>query len=601
MKSCTDPVELARLLGAKRVGDEFTYRCPSHDDNRASLTWKAEPGHSKSLVMKCHTGCTFEQIADGFIWQHGIDINPPPPKNTERKKKIVSIDPYRDWDGTLAYEKIRFEPKDFRIRRPGPGDEHIWNMKGVRELLLRLPEIKVALESGQPIFVVEGEKDVRSLEGIGLVATCNTHGAGKDDSKPKWTDYHARFMKGPDGKLKPKLVVVLADNDNAGRAHARAVAVSLRKLGIKVKVIDLPGLEEKGDVTDYLRKGGTKQHIIDLVKSTPEFRMENEAPAVDFEPQTLAQLMAKTFPSPRWAIEDLLPEGLTIMAGAPKLGKSWLCLDIGLAVSRGSMVLGDYQASRGEVLILALEDNERRLQNRFNTIASEDQTSHNAELYLTNEIPGMALGGITALDEWLQAHPECRLVIIDTLQKFIPVADKGTNAYQADYSVGSVLQKLAMKHGIALLVVHHMRKAKAGDALDEVSGSVGYTGAADAVWVFKRGRTENQGTLLVTGRDIEEMQFSAEFDSATCRWALLGDSRQVLRRQALVSLQGHFGNSGFTYDMARAPLGVSLAESKRKIAGLLTSGYVEKMTEKIGKAFQFRLTDKFADTCFGGE
>lgn len=318
-----------------------------------------------------------------------------------------------------------------------------------------------------------------------------------------------------------------------------------------------------------------------------------------FAPGTIQDLMSRTFAPPRWAVEDLLPEGLTIFAGAPKMGKSFMSLDIGLAVSRGDKVLGDYQANEGEVLYAALEDSERRLQARLTAIAEEEKTTGNTNFYYSTDIPGMAAGGLAVLDQWLKDHPACRLVIIDTLAKFVPSSEKGINAYHADYSVASALQGLALRHNIALLMVHHVRKQKAEDVFDEVSGSNGYTGAADAVWVLKRNRTESFGTLTVTGRDIEESKFAAEFDKESCRWSLLGDERQATRRKNLVALSGRFGETAFTFDEAREPLGVSLAHAKRIIGELETGGYATR-GEKRGRAYTFRLTEKFADMVFGG-
>lgn len=338
-------------------------------------------------------------------------------------------------------------------------------------------------------------------------------------------------------------------------------------------------------------------YILDNLKIATDSSFLNSSDR--FQPGTVQELMAKSFAPPRWAIEDLLPEGLVIFAGAPKMGKSFMALDIALAVSRGDKVLGDYQASKGQALYAALEDSERRLQSRLTAIAEEEKTTGNDNFYYLTDVPGMAVGGLAILDRWLTAHPDCRLVIIDTLAKFVPSSEKGANAYHADYTVASALQNLALRHKIALLMVHHVRKQKAEDIFDEVSGSNGYTGAADAIWVLKRNRTETHGTLTVTGRDIDEAKFAAEFDKESCRWSLLGDERQATRRKNLVALQHRFGEEAFTFDDAREPLGVSLAHTKRIVSELENGGYALK-GEKRGRAYTFRLTEKFADMVLGG-
>lgn len=318
-------------------------------------------------------------------------------------------------------------------------------------------------------------------------------------------------------------------------------------------------------------------------------------------PETIGSLMSKSFPAPRWAIEDLLPVGLGILAGAPKMGKSFLALDIAVAVSTGAKVLGEYQASKGEVLYLPLEDSERRLQSRLTMIAEESKISNNSNFYYQTEVAGLLSNGMSSLSRWLSKHPECRLVIIDTLQRIKPDTGKGMNAYESDYAFAGQLQQFALRHDIALLLIHHVRKQKADDVFDEVSGSSGLNGAADVVWVLKRDRTESNGTLTVTGRDIDEMKLAAEFNRETCRWVLLGDERQVTRRKDLVALQSEFSYEPFTFDRAKDALKVSIASAKRVVNDLVTSGHVERLSDKVGRAFQFRLTTKFSESILGGE
>jgi len=338
-----------------------------------------------------------------------------------------------------------------------------------------------------------------------------------------------------------------------------------------------------------------------------DFSPEQEEPRYQLPTLQLSDLMKSRFPAPRWAIEDMLPEGLTILAGAPKIGKSYMALDISISLSAGDPVLGHYQTSQGEALYLSLEDNNRRLQQRVNQISPDyAKTSNNTKLHLCTEIPNMSEGGIVALEQWLDNHPDCRLVIIDTLAKFLPPSDNKANAYQADYQALGRLQKLALKHGIALVVVHHVRKMKATDVLDEVSGSAGFTGAADAIWVLKRARTESTGTMLITGRDVDEIQLSATFDKETSKWTLDGDARQDARRKTLISLYGQFREQPFTYEAARTPLnGCSLRHATRIVGGLVDSGYATKMedtstTDTKFKPLQFTLTERVPELLLAG-
>ena len=176
---------------------------------------------------------------------------------------IVATYDYRDEAGELLMQVVRMEPKTFRQRRPD-GDGWNWSVKGVRQVPYRLPELLAA--PGATVFVVEGEKDADRLTSLGLVATCNVGGAGK------WREDHSEF-------LRERHVVVLPDNDGAGRAHAKKVIKTLRGIAADVRVIELPDLPEKGDVSDWLDAGGTADALLELVNVH-----ESESAEPDDEP-----------------------------------------------------------------------------------------------------------------------------------------------------------------------------------------------------------------------------------------------------------------------------------------------------------------------------
>jgi hypothetical protein len=248
------------------------------------------------------------------------------------------------------------------------------------------------------------------------------------------------------------------------------------------------------------------------------------------EPLTAADLLAREFPPLRYCVEGLIVEGLTLLAGKPKLGKSWLALLLSVAVAAGGYVLGQLRAERGEVLYLALEDGERRLQQRLRAVLGDDAIPdgwHYQTLWPTIEEEH---GGLEALQMWLESHPACRLVIIDTLAKIRPRERPNATLYGQDYGALAPLAELARAYHVALVIVHHTRKAGAEDALDAVSGSTGLTAAADAVLVLQRARGQGDATLSVTGRDIEERELALRFDQTTMQWTLIGDA-ETLRRE----------------------------------------------------------------------
>jgi RecA-family ATPase len=252
---------------------------------------------------------------------------------------------------------------------------------------------------------------------------------------------------------------------------------------------------------------------------------------------TAAELAAMDLPEPRFACAGLVMEGLSFLAGAPKLGKSWLALQLAVAVAFGDDWLGE-KCEKGAVLYLALEDSKRRLQSRLQKIL--DHRIYPPTLHMATECPRLDEGGLDRISTWLKAHPDARLVVIDTLAKVKPRRKKNGDVYAEDSAAGAQLQKLAFEHRAALLVVTHTRKAPTEDFLEEVSGTLGLTGAADSVLVLKRDRQAAEGTLSLTGRDIEERELALAFTSRDL-WTLVGAAADVRmsqeRREILEALR----------------------------------------------------------------
>ncbi len=159
----------------------------------------------------------------------------------------------------------------------------------------------------------------------------------------------------------------------------------------------------------------------------------------------------------------------------------------------------------------------------------------------------MDKGGLEHLDEWLSAHPQTRMVVVDTLRRFRPPESGRGSAYQSDYAIGAALKPIADRHNVAIVLVHHTRKMAASDALDTVSGTQGLTGSVDAVLVLKRERGQMDAALYVTGRDIEhEEDYALKFDARSCTWSALGSVHEATRtreRQQIVDFISRNGPS----------------------------------------------------------
>ena len=251
---------LDRLDGVKQAGDDYAAKCPSHEDRRSSLS--VSTGEDGRVLLHCHAGCESKAIVEAV----GLRLRDLFPDNgrrnghagPKRKAEVVATYDYRDEGGELLFQACRMKPKDFRQRHPDGSGGWVWNLRGVRRVLYRLPEL-VNADPAAWLFVVEGEKDADRLAGLGLVATTCPMGAGK------WRDEYGEALKG-------RRVAVVPDNDEPGRKHARQVACSLYGKAAEVRVVELPGVRDKGDVSDWLDDGGTAEALEALTAATPNFK-----------------------------------------------------------------------------------------------------------------------------------------------------------------------------------------------------------------------------------------------------------------------------------------------------------------------------------------
>ena len=231
-------------------------------------------------------------------------------------------------------------------------------------------------------------------------------------------------------------------------------------------------------------------------------------------------LMGQVFPPTAYVVPGIIPEGMTLLVAAPKIGKSWMVLGLGVELSNGGNAFGSIPVGNPRpVLYLALEDGKRRLQDRLVRL-NPSEVSHRLE-FMT-DIPNGQV--IATISEFMTEHagldPVC---ILDTLGKVMPPAGNGSQ-YGHDYSVLSALKATAdAVPGSSLVIVHHTRKMDGGDFLDAVSGTQGIAGAADTVLVLRRERHDDRATLQVTSRDAAEGEYSLTLTD-TGAWQLDGES-----------------------------------------------------------------------------
>ncbi len=241
---------------------------------------------------------------------------------------------------------------------------------------------------------------------------------------------------------------------------------------------------------------------------------------------TAADLRSKTFPPVSYIAPGYIAEGLTMLAGRPKIGKSWLMLEVGLAVAGAGPCLGSIECELGDVLYLALEDNERRLQARITKLLGYARKEWPRAFHYATQWPRAGAGGLDAIRSWINGAKNPRLIVIDVLAGFRTRSNGKDGLYEADYNAIKELQSIALEIGLAIVVVHHLRKDIGGiDPFEKVSGTLGLSAAADTVLILDR---DSNGTSLYgRGRDIEEIEVAVEFDASTCRWTIKGPVGQI--------------------------------------------------------------------------
>lgn len=299
---------------------------------------------------------------------------------------------------------------------------------------------------------------------------------------------------------------------------------------------------------------------------------------------SIDDLLAHEFPEPTWTIPDLLPTGLGVFGGRPKMGKSFLALQLAVSVATGGKFLGR-DANKGNVLYIALEDPERRIQDRVQKQYRE--TGANMDVRFEWE-PLHEQGGTdlyAAVNE-----RNYSLVIIDTISRALGRADQMDLA-DMNVTIGA-LQRLAIEKDITLLLVDHHRKSggMVGDVIDDIMGSTSKAAVADTVWGIYRERGKKDATLKVSGREINEQEFAIAFDDDLSCWQFLGDAQDYVqgeRQREILDAVGDMGQA--THREIMDATGQDRGNSFRRIQDLLHSGKLRRID---GPPVRYALPEK---------
>ncbi|MGI6035704.1 MAG: AAA family ATPase [Limnochordia bacterium] len=471
---------LSRLKGVKEVGKGWQALCPAHNDKRPSL--KIDEGDDGRVLLKCWAGCEAASVVSAI----GLAMADLFPERNGRRPTAQygqhqpeAVYDYHDENGKLLFQVVRFPGKQFRQRRPDGAGGWEWNLKGVRRVLYRLPEVLAAVERGDTIFLCEGEKDADNLREHGFAATTPGN-AGS------WRDEYSDIFKGAN-------VVILPDNDEPGRNHAKDVAKELSRTARNVKIVELPDLPEKGDVTDWLAAGGTADELRQIVAETKAYF--GRTPAVvrvaDVEREETS-----------WLWQDRIPLGkLTLIEGDPGLGKSWLTLVLAANITRGwplpdngddptprepaNVVLLSAEDGAGDTIRPRLEDAEADLERVFLLTGSQEDPD-----------AGVSLEADLDLLDQVARDKKPLLIVVDPLQAYL---GSGVDMHRSNETrpILAALARLAERHGCAVVLVRHLRKTSGDRAIYRGLGSIDFTGAARSVLRVGQDPADEQKRVIV--------------------------------------------------------------------------------------------------------
>jgi hypothetical protein len=506
-------------------GRQRMARCPAHSDGHASLS--LTQGDDRVLV-KCQAGCDTDEVLAALDLARADLFDKPLQNGNGDKPQIVATYDYTDEAGTLLYQAVRYVPKGFQQRRPNGHGGWIYKLGDTRRVLYRLPAVLAAAKAGQTIYVVEGEKDVHAVEKVGSVATCNSGGAGK------WKPHHTAALAGAE-------VIVVADRDAPGRAHARQVIASLHSAGITARLLE-PATGK--DFTDHLAAGLALTDLAPVVDEVDELAPVGDLEAVRarFPRLDIAALLSADRPPREWVIPGLIPAGAAVALIAPAgTGKSLLLLSAMIGVARGDRAFAGLPIPRARrVVLVDMENTEDDLADRLLALGITAADVADLENLVIIHLPPLTpldtdAGGLefgALIDAYaIQAGD---VVVLDSLQRVVKGPENDSDTLRAFYRCTGMALK---KRGLTVV-----RTDNTGHVV--AKGARGTSGKRDDVDIeliltrdpdrpdrlhIKPGKSRLPDIISVLiNRDVDDdghLSFTTAGDPFR---ALVGDAHQVL-------------------------------------------------------------------------
>lgn len=454
-------IVLPKLEAVRKSGSGFTARCPgpthAHGDRNPSLS--VSPGSTQPVVLTCHSGCAADDIlaALGLTW---ADLSTPRERRDDGEwtpfGPAVAVYDYRDENGELLYQVLRTADKQFPVRVPDVTAKrgYRWKMGDTRRVLYRLPQVIDAVNQYRMVYIVEGEKDVATLEAHGEIATCNPGGAG-GGWRPEYTE-----------ALREAVVMIIADKDDKGQVHARKIRDALLPVAASVTVAEAktgqrPDGQPIKDITDHFQAG---YGFDDLEITSDSATTKAPALAVD-----LWDFLDASDAPPDWVVPGLLERGdRLILTGFEGLGKSMLVRQLAICAAAGVHPFDpswntDYHAA--SVLFIDCENSESQSRRKLRPIATTIKQ-------LGREIPrgGMRLlhrpegVDLTREDDiaWLLERVTAHKPDVLFLGPFYRLHNANMNDEQVARSVVAVLDAARAINGCALITEAHAGHGEPG-------------------------------------------------------------------------------------------------------------------------------------------
>lgn len=529
--------------------------CPFHDDRHPSFSVNFETG-----LWNCLAGCGGGIVFDFYMKLKGVDFQTALEEiakmtgstfsdfhpyignaKLQSSNKPVETYDYHDIDGNLVFQVCRYEPKSFCQRRSDGNDGWIYDLKGIVPVPYNLPEVIKA----DMVYICEGEKDCGNLKTIGVVATTSPMGAGK------WRKEYSQYLEGKD-------VVIIPDNDLTGKKHANKVAASLIGIARSVKIVELPGLPDKGDVSDWLdnRDAKVTEDIIEELENIVAYAPEWQKPSPFI---SSVDLVADPDKEPiEWIVEGVIArKSVNLLVGIPGCLKTWIALYLGRRVSAGDDFCGRHTMMT-PVFYIDRENPQGVIIQRLDLIGRNNDFIFWG-LWSTPEPPPLGHA------DYLNIAEKEPLIIFDSLLKFHSGEENSAK------DMAQVSKKLAQLRdaGATVIILHHKGKS----ALTAYRGSSEIIGGVDAAYSLSK---DKEGKLLsfkgIKNRFIPEPSLTLEVMSNETSLVFKDVSREKERvkefeqRERMLELQGII--STLSEDCGESPNQSQILEKAKEASNL---------------------------------